>query len=213
MFLDIINQNISLMKRLLPIISIVAGLLFVSCSKSLTDIGYKPAPIGTINATKAPVFYTDQSGSYYTTSMAATYTGPTYQYYNNPYTQNTNMGDINMDLLEKTAMKDCTSFIDKFYSRLLSQKFNAKQFSKKYKPSCIDQINNIVDSLALSGDKMGGWQVFTNKGFEPGMKYNITYDKEAWFIVSRRDNPDIHISVQMIVSDLNKKPLITGIRY
>lgn len=45
------------------------------------------------------------------------------------------------------------------------------------------------------------------------MKYNITYDKEAWFIVSRRDNPDIHISVQMIVSDLNKKPLITGIRY
>lgn len=134
MFLDIINQNISLMKRLLPIISIVAGLLFVSCSKSLTDIGYKPAPIGTINATKAPVFYTDHSGSYYTTSMAATYTGPTYQYYNNPYTQNTNMGDINMDLLEKTAMKDCISFIDKFYSRLLSQKFNAKQFSKKYKP-------------------------------------------------------------------------------
>ena len=60
---------------------------------------------------------------------------------------------------------------------------------------------------------MGGWQVFTNKGFEPGMKYNIAYDKEAWFIVSRIDNPDVHISVQMNMSNLNKKPLLTGIRY
>lgn len=201
------------MKRLLPIISIVACMVFVSCSKALTDIGYAPAPIGTVNATKVPIFHINYSGSYYTRSMAATYDGPSYQYYNDPYERNTNMGGIDNALVEKTAKKDCISFIKKFYAKLLSQKFNANKFSKKHKPLCVNEINSIVDSLSTGDNKMGGWQIFTNKGFEPEMKFNVSYDKEGWFKICSIDNPQTRIYVQMIVKDINKKPLITGIRY
>ena len=202
------------MKRLTLLSSLVVAcgcLLLPSCSKSLTDVGYAPGRFDT-NIGYEPF---GPNGSNGEVILGASHYPPRHylvMYYLHDIT-NTNMGGIDKKLLEETAKKQCVKFATKFYTALLSPKFQAEKFSKKYRSSCLRMLNEAVDSAATANDRYKGWQIFNGGNLEPNAAVSVTYDGGAWFKVSQADNPNACVYVLMIVPDVKKEPKIAGIKY
>ena len=188
-------------------------LLLPSCSKSLTDVGYEPGYFGTTNPCDVPLRRgnMDMSASFFNQTM--TFIPSRFSTSDGLLGTNTNMGGIDKKLLEETAKKQCVKFARKFYTSLLSPKFQAEKFSKKYRSSCLRMLNEAVDSAATASDRYKGWQIFNDGNLEPNAAVSVTYDGGAWFKISQADNPDACVYVLMIVPDVKKDPKIAGIKY
>lgn len=199
------------------VLSFCIVLMLTSCAKSLTDIGYAEGPITTVSANNVgnrteAIDMTQQHSNFY-----SQYGGPVIadnfggDPRTNPAYHNLNMQGADQTLTQQLAIKERVKFLSKFYNSLLTDKFNAKRFQKKYLANCSEPI---AEALKQHADlPCNGWSLFIAKGFKPGCELTIDYDKDEWFKISRKDSPDCFIFVQAIMPSLNNSPIITGIRY
>ena len=198
---------------LLLAVTVYGCFLLSSCSKSLTDIGYQSGRFDT-NIGYEPFGPNGSNGEVFLgASHYPLVSYDAFTYLHSSDIANTNMRVVDKKLLEETAKKQCVKFARKFYTSLLSPKFRAEKFSKKYRSSCLRMLNEAVDSAATASDRYKGWQIFNDGNLKPKAAVSVTYDGGAWFKISQADNPDACVYVLMIVPDVKKDPKIAGIKY
>ncbi len=189
-------------------------LLPLSCSKALTDVGYEPGPFDTSIGYQP---FMEGSASRIIPSSLLDFGPEVYEeailYLHSPNIVNTNMGGIDKKLFDETAKKQCVRYARKFYTTLLSPKFQAEKFSKKYRSSCLRMLNEAIDSAATTNDHYKGWQIFTDGSLKPNTAVSVTYIGGAWFKVSQASNPGACVYVLMIVPSVKRNPKIVGIKY
>lgn len=217
------NVKNLIMKKLPYLIPVIVfALLTGGCSKSLTDLGYVIGEVRTMDATcVGPDNYFPQD-DYPTpaTNLVQRYTygshpnsntrgwrGTGYHYYDGPTTAN-----VNLTLLDSISRNDCVVFLRKFYNTLLSDKFNAKKFSKKYSPLCIKEVMDAVKRESQNSPYCG-WHIFMTDAFVNNTKIDVRYIDSCWYRVTLENHSAAEIYVQVIMLDITKSPIITGIRY
>lgn len=183
--------------------------LFVSCSRSLTDLGYGSPAINTNVHTENQVFGSFSNG----VPQFYSYSGG-YVTHNKSYNIYNAIADEDIDNLFKVYVNLRMEILRDFYSRMSARYFNKKDFDKEYACLCSPSVLQYASDFAASnkvGD-IGGWQIFKPyPGFDaPEAQYKITYEGEDWFAVTPvGDNEKVRLRV--VLAGKAMRPVITEV--
>lgn len=181
--------------------------LYVSCSKSLTDLGYESRAINTsvhvenqfLRSLNTSV-YTENYGSFkYSIPTFYSYSGG-YVTHNRSYNIYNVIADEDIDNIFKVYVSLRMDVLRDFYSNMSARYFDKKTFDKEYLSLCSPSVWQYASDYAASNNAgdIGGWQIFKPyPGLDaPEAKYKITYEGEDWFeVVPVGDNEKVRLKV------------------
>lgn len=187
-------------------IIVISG-TFISCSRSLTDIGYQGGERITYDPSSAGPSYPLASGmrSLGSNSMFnSNYQGRNRYYYISNVSNN--------DSLTRVAKKGLY-FLQKFYVDL-NNDFKQNKFSKKYSRAIGSDVEKEISSKAQadSTDIHHGWQIFNSNLSASGHRYVISYVGNLWYSVVAQNNPDAVVLVKLQPATKGKGFVISGLK-
>lgn len=197
---------------LVPAMMILCTVM-ASCSRSLTDLGYRGGPVETYDPTLVgstqPLGRIDMT---YSLSLSPWYylAGVTRDYAGAGHTTiiaNT----IPNDSLTRTQRKNMY-FLQKFYVDLFNN-FRINKFGKKYTKFC---SQGVMDSIAahrqdtVVGKVYGGWQEFIPNTHQQPYTCYINYIGEDWYIIVPDYIYDCRVLIR--VANEDKNPRIVAVK-
>jgi hypothetical protein len=174
--------------------------LYVSCSKSLTDIGYSTY------ATNPGVHVQNKSSRIYPFANIGyvSFSGSDYYLYNF-------VSDVDMEYFYKSRVLIRAAIVQGLYAQMNAQDFKKKSFDKRYASLCSPEVLAAVKEWR--GDSnLGGWQIF--KPY-PGldatkMKYEIVYDGDDWFSITPAGD-DSKVRLRVVLAGKKLQPVVVEV--
>ena len=193
------------MKTSIKTLSFIAGIaLLVSCSKSLTDIGYEASPLRTTDPTSVGRIASDGNICSPLPMRTGAY----------PYTGSRKQVVLSGDAANaKGQEKKSLYFIQTFYLDLLNNpKF--EKLSKKYTKKCCNEIVEAMAKYSLASEENSdtqGWELFTCANPESSHCLKITSVGCDWYKASYTDEEEPAVYIK-VIADNKHNPIITGLK-
>lgn len=184
--------------------------LLVSCSRSLTDLGYSSRAINT-NVHTENNFY-----RYSQTAVPDMHNpGPGYVTRDKSYATYNIIADEDLENLFLVSVKIRMAALQKFYSDLKTGTFSKARFNKEYASLCSPAIKQRASSFATRNSDdgvLGGWQIF--KPY-PGLdsedaQYKIAYESNDWFSVTPVGDSE-YVRLKVVLTGRSMNPVIVEI--
>ena len=198
------NSSLCFMRNKLFIFGLCMSALLASCSKSLTDIGYKGGPTTTTLPPEGRAFSLQPEGELYDK--------PTPQ----PHYVPSNFGGAAFPYNQTNiSTKSMAESLKMFYKGLLSAKFDAARFAKKNKNFLADNIKEEIQRYSDSVSPKAplyGWQIFMGKGFGTETSYSVSHYGGNWYQIGVEDcRLEDNVFVRIDFFGAGHIPKITGI--
>lgn len=197
--------------------SVLSGLILsTSCSRSLSDYGYRRGELTTVNANdigpvslSSPHVSQSQGTAPATTNIVRTQGHGAY---------NTNdravflVNDKESQKLTKSERRGLY-FMQDFYTRL-NNEFNPKKFSKKFSTAISADISKDINKARQTdtADVRLGWQIFNGDPAVFGNRYVISYAGNSWYMVSAQAIQTGGVLVKLQPATKYKGFVISGLK-
>lgn len=176
-------------------IFILVTMLFLSCSRSLSDIGYPTGNTRTVDPTNVG----NNTGD---CMLAGEDNIPRIVNFSDRE-NTTSMWNVNTKQAQEEVNRQCKVFLTKFYSDLNAENFTQKKFIKKYKKYLSDSVRAEVN--------LNGCQIFLDSSTQGEENFDITPMKGRWFAIKGTNKNKADLLIKVKKPNPMSKILIMGV--